>query len=76
LVSEQARLQAGHIFNDRWGHGLFAAGNAALLFYAVYHFIGLRESREDLSIAYQQHRRQRVRPAAAATTRASEATPQ
>jgi len=61
------------IFNDRWTHGLFAAANAALLFYAVYHFIGLRESREDLSIAYQQHRRQRVRPAAAATTLASEA---
>lgn len=50
------------IFNDRWGHGLFAAANAALLFYAVYHFIGLRESREDVAVAYQQWRRQRVRP--------------
>ena len=64
------------IFNDRWAHGLFAAGNAALLFYAVYRFIGLRESREDISIAYQQYQRRRVRAATAATTRASEATSQ
>ena len=61
------------IFNDRWAHGLFAAGNAALLFYAVYRFIGLRESREDISIAYQQYQRRRV---PVATTRASEATSQ
>jgi cellulose synthase/poly-beta-1,6-N-acetylglucosamine synthase-like glycosyltransferase len=59
------------IFNDRWTHGLFAAVNAALLFYAVNRFIGLRESREDLSIAYQQSRHQRARPTVAATTLAS-----
>ena len=35
------------VFNDRWAHGMFAAANAALLFYAVYRFIGLRESRDD-----------------------------
>ena len=61
------------IFNDRWAHGLFAAANAALLFYAMYCFIGLRESREDISIAYQQYQRRRV---PVATTRASEATSQ
>jgi cellulose synthase (UDP-forming) len=63
------------IFNDRWTHGLFAAGNAALLFYAVYYFIGLRESREDLSIAYQQRRREQVRPELVATIRVSESIP-
>lgn len=64
------------IFNDRWSHGLFAAANAALLFYAVYYFIGLRESREDLSIAYQQYRSRRVRSASAVTSRTSEAASQ
>lgn len=62
------------IFNDRWAHGLFAAGNAALLFYAVYHFIGLRESREDLAIAYQQRRRRPLRPPVEASLKLGEAT--
>ncbi len=58
------------ISSGRWAHGLFAAGNAALLFYAVYRFIGLRESREDLAVAYQQRRESRWRARTALTATA------
>jgi hypothetical protein len=66
------------VFNDRWAHGMFAAANAALLFYAVYRFIGLRESREDLAVAYQERRqrRKRIRTAAAATAQVIKGNPQ
>jgi hypothetical protein len=65
------------IANDRWTHGLFAAVNAAFLYYAVHRFIGLRESREDLSLAYQKSRRRRrqLRTAAAATAQLIDGNP-
>jgi cellulose synthase (UDP-forming) len=64
------------VYHDRWAHALFAAANAALLFYAVYTFIGLRESGEDIALAYRQKRGRRMRPEAiVAASTASEAAP-
>ncbi|MEQ6916872.1 glycosyltransferase family 2 protein [Halomonas aquatica] len=54
LILAHWLIGAGFDFaSERWVHGVFAATNAALLFYGLVIFVGLRESIEDMTAGFR-----------------------
>jgi hypothetical protein len=48
------------VFKGFWVHAAFSLYNLAFLAYAIVRFIGLKESREDLAMAYHEWRKRKA----------------